>query len=96
LEFKRTPKSFDLSKIWAKSQKNFGKIPENLGKNGAQHLQKTNENLFLEVTPQKVLIIFVGENVWGKEAQKLFGQVWKNSSKNPSHSQKFACSYTYA
>jgi len=28
--------------------------------------------------------------------KKLFGQVWGNSGKNPSHPQKFACSYTYA
>jgi len=27
--------------------------------------------------------------------KKLFGQVWGNSGKNPSRSQKFACSYTY-
>jgi len=26
----------------------------------------------------------------------FFGQVWQNSGKNPSHPQKFACSYTYA
>jgi len=28
-------------------------------------------------------------------AQKVFGQVWGNSGKNPSHPQKIACSYTY-
>jgi len=28
-------------------------------------------------------------------AQKVFGQVWENSEKNPLHPQKFACSYTY-
>jgi len=26
----------------------------------------------------------------------FFGQVWENLGKNPSHPQKFACSYTYA
>jgi len=26
----------------------------------------------------------------------FFGQVWGNLGKNPSHPQKFACSYTYA
>jgi len=26
----------------------------------------------------------------------LFAQVWESSGKNPSHSQKFASSYTYA
>jgi len=25
----------------------------------------------------------------------FFGQVWGNLGKNPSHPQKFACSYTY-
>jgi len=30
-----------------------------------------------------------------KVAQKFFGQVWGNSGKNPSHPQKFACTYTY-
>jgi len=49
----------------------------------------------LEVTPKKVFMIFVGENLWEKLPKKLFGQVWGNSGKNPSHSQKFACSYTY-
>ena len=28
-------------------------------------------------------------------AQKVFGQVWANSEKNPSHSPKFSCPYTY-
>ena len=31
-----------------------------------------------------------------KIAQKLFGQVWGNSGKNPLYPQTFACSYTYA
>jgi len=30
-----------------------------------------------------------------KVAQQFFVQVWGNSGKNPSHPQKFACSYTY-
>ena len=34
-------------------------------------------------------------SLWEKLPKKLFGQVWGNSGKNPSHSQKFACSYTY-
>jgi len=37
----------------------------------------------------------VGENVWAKGAQELFGQVWGNLGKNPSHPHKFVCSYTY-
>ena len=40
-------------------------------------------------------MIFVGENLQAKVAYKLFGQVRRNSGKNPSHPQKFACSYTY-
>jgi len=30
-----------------------------------------------------------------KVAKNFFGQVWGNSGKNPSHPQKFSCSYTY-
>ena len=41
-------------------------------------------------------MIFVGENLYAKIAQRLFGQVWGNSGKNPSHPQTFAFSYTYA
>jgi len=40
-------------------------------------------------------MIFVGENLQAKGSQKLFGQVWGNSGKNPLHPQKFACSCTY-
>jgi len=40
-------------------------------------------------------MFFVGESLWAKSTKKLFGQVWGNSGKNPSHLQKFACSYTY-
>jgi len=56
--------------------KNLGKIPENPGKNdtqhcltlknGAQHLQKTNEDLFSEVTPKKDLHDFCGKKFAGK------------------------------
>jgi len=31
-----------------------------------------------------------------KVAKHFYGQVWGNSGKNPSHPQKFACSYTGA
>jgi len=30
-----------------------------------------------------------------KVVHNFFGQVWENLGKNPSHPQKFACSYTY-
>jgi len=49
----------------------------------------------LEVTPKKVFMIFVGEKLQTKLVQKLVGQVWRNTGKNPSHLQIFACSYTY-
>jgi len=39
---------------------------------------------------------FVGENLWAKGAQNIFGQVWGNWGKSPLHPQKFACSYAYA
>ena len=34
------------------------------------------------------------EKIWKKKSHKLFEKVWENSGKNPSHPQKFACSYT--
>jgi len=40
-------------------------------------------------------MFFVGENLSAKGAQTLFGQVWGNSGKNPSHPKKIASSYTY-
>ena len=51
--------------------------------------------VFLEATPKKVFMIFMGEHAYAKVSQKLFGQVRAYSGKNPSHPQKFACSYTY-
>jgi len=30
-----------------------------------------------------------------KIPEKLFGQVWGTSGKNPSHAHKFTCSYNY-
>jgi len=58
--FKRTPKSFDLSKIWAKSLKNVGKmyenvrkilvilvkLPENIDKNGALRGENPMQTFF--------------------------------------------------
>jgi len=35
-------------------------------------------------------------NMLSFEKNVFFGQVWGTSGKNPSHPQKFACSYTYA
>jgi len=32
----------------------------------------------------------------GQKSHQTFGQVWRTSSKNCLHAQKFACFYTYA
>ena len=68
---------------------NPGKIPENLGKNGAQRCLtskmapnvfiKTSEDHFLDVTP--------------KNGRKMLHDNFLG--KNPLHPQKFACSCTY-
>ena len=90
-----------------KIPENLDKFPENPGKNsvqrcltsknGAQCLQKnTRRPLFLGRSHQKeVFVIFVRENLQAKVVKKLFGQIWENSVKNPSHLQKFVCLYTY-
>jgi len=79
-----------------KTSGNLGKMPENPDKNGAQHLQKNTIKTFFWRSHQKqVFMLVVGENVWAKGAQKLFGKVWGNSGKNPVHPQKFARSFTY-
>jgi len=88
---KCTSKSSYLLKI----PENLGKMPENPGKNGAQHLQKNTLQFFWRSHQKKVLMVFVGENLWTKGAQNFFGQVLGDSSKNPSHPQKLICSYTY-
>jgi len=41
-------------------------------------------------------MIFAGEILQAKLAHKLIGQVWENSDKNSSHTQKFVFCYTYA
>jgi len=90
----------------SKTSENLDKIPKNTDKNGTQRslnsnngvqpLQKNTIKTFFWRSHQKqVFMFFVGENLWAKGAQKLFGQVWGNSGKNPSHPRKFACSYTY-
>jgi len=42
---------------------------------------KTHETLFWKLHQKEFFMIFVGENVKAKVAQKLFGQVWGNSCK---------------
>jgi len=59
-----------------------------LQKNCAKGLQKNTWRPFLEVTPKKVVMIFV-EKICRKKLHKtLFGEVWENSGKNPSQTQK--------
>ena len=81
---------------------NLGNIPDNpcengaqrclTSKNGAQGLQKNTWRPVLEAAPEKVVMIFV-EKVCRKKLHKtLFGEVWKNSGKNPSQPQKCSCS----
>jgi len=86
-----------------KTSENLGKIPESLDKKSAQ-LQKMAPAVCrkAQLRPfswrshqEQVFMFFVGENLWEKGAHTLFGQVWGNSIKNPSHPQKFPCSYTY-
>jgi len=57
--------------------------------------RKTQLVPFWEVTPKIGFHFYAEENLWAKGSQKLLGQVWGNSAKNPSHPQNFACSYTY-
>jgi len=49
-------------------------------------------NPFFEVTPKKGF--FIGENLLAKVTQN-FRQIWGTLGNNPSHAQKFSCSYTY-
>jgi len=76
-----------LSKIRAQSLKIWAKMVPSVvltSKNGAQ-------SHFLEVTPNKAFMIFVGESLLAKHSGKNPGY----SGKNPSHPQMFACCYTY-
>jgi len=92
-------KSENLGKIAEnpnKIPKHLGKILENLGKMAPNVVwlqkmapkvcRKTNEDHFLEVTPQKRS---------AKVARQLFWQVWENLGKNPLHPQEFTCSCTF-
>jgi len=85
---KRTRKSFDLVKIrvksvefWEKSLKTFKKSWKS----------KVAPNLlWKKLEPRIARRVFLVVTFL-----ELFGQVWENSGKNPSHPQKFAYSYTY-
>jgi len=82
MQGKCTPKSFDVSKIGATPLK----IRERTLKIWAK----------MAVIPKKVFMIFRGRKFVHEVAQKLFGQVWENSSKNHSHYQNVSCSYIHA
>jgi len=86
---KRTPKSFDLSKI----SENLGKILENPGKNGTQRCffkkkaPKTREDLFFEITPQKGLDL-CGRQFVGKTRKNFsckFGEIWAKILHTPKN-----------
>jgi len=51
------------------------------------HNRKTHDDFFLEVSSKKGLHDLCGRKFVGKVAQKLFGQIWRNLGKNPSHPQ---------
>jgi len=57
--------------------------------------RKTHLGPILEVTPKTVLHVLCGRKFVGKRRTKGFRESLGNSGKNPSHPQKFACSYTY-
>ena len=79
---KRTPNSFDLLKIWVKALKIRVKMAPNvvwLQKMAPNVCIKTHETLFWRLHQKEVFMIFVGENLWAKVAQKLFGQNLGNS-----------------
>jgi len=92
-----------LSQCLRKISEHLGKLPENTGKNGANVLwfekkwrptyAESHEDLFFFCHPKNGH----HEKLFAQKAAKkiFFGQVWENSGKNLSHSQKFACSYTY-
>ena len=91
---KCTPKSFDFSKIRTKSLKFKAKMVPNVQKMAPNACRKTQEDLFLEVTPKKVFLIFMGKKLKAKFAQKLFGQVWLQFGQKFFSPTKFAYSCT--
>ena len=95
---KRTPKGFYFSE-------NLRKIPENPGINGAQRCltskndtqswQKNTRRSFFGGHTKKCLHDLCWRKFVSKIAHKTFRASLGNSGKNPSHSQKFACSSPY-
>ena len=60
-----------------------------------QFFRKTNEDLFFGGHTKKRSSWSLWEKICRWSCTITFGQVWGNSSKKPSHPQKFSCSYTY-
>jgi len=92
------PKSFDLLKILAKSLKIWVKSLKIWAKTAPNVCRKTQIRPFFRGHTKNRTSCSLQEKmekIWATGAQKLFGQVWGNSGKNPSHPQTFACSYTY-
>jgi len=88
-----------------KTSEKLCKISENPGKNGArccltsenaaQHLQKSTIKTFVfEVTPKTGLHFLCGRKFVGNRCTKAFRASLGKFGQNPSHPQKFACSYT--
>jgi len=87
---KRTPKSFDLSKIRAKSLKRWAKMAANVvwfQQMAPNISRKTHEDLCLEVIP-KMIFYLCGEILLAK-SHKTFRARLGNLGKNLSHPQKF-------
>jgi len=51
---------------------------------------KTQLRPFWGSHQKQIFMFFVGENMWAKGVQKIIGQVFGNSGKNPWHPQNFA------
>jgi len=91
---KRTPKSFDLLKIrakslkiWAKSVKIWAKSLKIWAKMAPKICRKTSEDHFFAGHTTKTV---------GNSCTTTFWASLENLAKNPLHPQKFACSNTYA
>jgi len=86
------PKSSDLLKILVQMAPSVAWLQ----KMAPKVCKKTHEDLFCRWHREKFFIIFLGENLLAKVAQKRFrASLGKYGQKNPSHPPKFACSCTY-
>jgi len=93
----KSVKTFAKSlKIWSNSLKTRAKVAKRalICKTWRSTFAKSHQDLFpfFGGHPEKGL----HEKIFARKvAKNFFGQVWGNSGKNPSHPQKFTCSYTY-